>query len=171
MASLNDSSLLYKVGRGALRIWIAFSISSFSLTVVFSILEGDNPLRSDDPYIAGFIAGVTTAFSSMCWVVADWLNASRFRQHVAYIGPLGAMVVSLVLWDNAWPPIEAQGLPTIMAVIIACGGVVAYPFHLLKPGRIWPALVSSLGVLFVFGYLCAAIHISMVHSELRPTWD
>ena len=44
-----------------LRIWIAFSVSSFVVLLVHCVLDHDNPLRSDDPYIMEQGSRVRTA--------------------------------------------------------------------------------------------------------------
>ena len=45
------------VGTIALRSWLAFSTLAVVGFVVFLFLDGDDPLRSDDPYIVGLFLG------------------------------------------------------------------------------------------------------------------
>lgn len=152
-----------RIGASALRVWIAFSVSSFVVATAFSILDGDNPLRSDDPYIPGFLAAMFTSSFSLCWVAADWLGSSVSKQHFAYFVPLVLLVGLLLIWDFVFPPIEGQGLPTFLAIAVSVGGVAAYPFHFLKLVRASVILASIPGIVCLIGYSCARITMAIAN--------
>jgi len=149
---LSNVPLSQFAGYSVLRVWSAFSVSSFLVAALFCIWDGANPLRSDDPYCVGLIAGASTAIVSLCWVVANWWGWPGWRRHGAYFVPLVLMVLCLALIDVlSSPEAEGQGLPTLFAAAIAVGGVAAYPVHLLNGGTKWLIVVSGLGVLLLLG--------------------
>jgi hypothetical protein len=136
-----------------------FSFSSLLVAAVFSVWLGSNPLRSDDPYVPGFISGASTVMVSLCWSGARWLDWGPWRRHFAYFVPLILLVVSLITLDIVDAAGEGQGIPTILAYAVAVGGLAGYPIHFLKGGSVWTFLASVLGVLLLLGYASALTHV------------
>ncbi len=156
---MNRTSLIQRLSASAIRGWAAFSISSFLVSAAFSVWLGSNPLRSDDPYVPGFISGLSTAMLSLCWSGARWLDWGPWRRHCAYFVPLVLMIASLLTLDIVDAAGEGQGIPTILAIAVAVGGLTGYPIHLLKDGSMWTILAAILGVLLLLGYASALTHV------------
>lgn len=150
---------IQKLSSSALRGWAAFSVSSFLVSAAFSVWLGSNPLRSDDPYVPGFISGMSTAMLSLCWSGARWLDWGQWQRHCLYFVPLVLMVGFLLTLDMVDAAGEAQGIPTILAVAVAIGGLAGYPIHLLKDGSMWTILAAIPGVLLLLGYASALTHV------------
>ena len=148
---------LTRIGTAALRVWIAFSVSSFVVAVAACILDGDNPMRSDDPYLVGFIVATCTALFSLCWGIAICIGVSESKQCVVYFMPLVLLVGLLLISDFAFTPIEGRGLPTFFAIAITLGAIVVYPLHALKLNKVSVTCASIPGILCFIGYSCALV--------------
>lgn len=156
---MNTTSLIQRLSSSALRGWAAFSVSSFLVSAVFCIWLRSNPLLSDDPYIPGFISGMSTAMLSLCWSGARWLDWGPWRRHCVYFVPLVLMVGFLLTLDMVDAAGEGQGIPTVLATAVAGGGLAGYPIHLLKDGSMWTVLAAIPGVLLLLGYASALTHV------------
>ncbi len=150
---------IQELSYGALRVWAVFSVSSFLVSAVFSFWLGSNPLRSDEPYVPGFISGASTVMASLCWSGARRVDWGPWRRHCAYFVPLILLVVSLITLDVVDAAGEAQGIPTILAYAVAVGGLAGYPIQILKNGSVWIFAASVLGVLLLLGYASALTHV------------
>ena len=155
MTSTNSLSARIRVG--AVRTWIAFSVSSFTFAVLFAIFDGDNPLRSDDPYILGLTVAAFTAGFSCLLATAYCFRLSSVVQRMAYFIPLSLIGVTLIVLDAAFPPPEGQGIPTMLAIVIAACGCLAYPLHSLKLTPVSVTLASIPGLVFLTGYACTLV--------------
>jgi hypothetical protein len=69
------------------------------------------------------------------------------------------MVAFLLTLDIVDAAGEAQGIPTILAVAVAIGGLAGYPIHLLKDGSVWTFSAAALGILLLLGYASALTHV------------
>ena len=156
----STKSLPARIRVGAVRTWIAFSVSSFTFAVLFAIFDGDNPLRSDDPYILGLIAAAFTAGFSCFLATAYCLGLSSVVQRMAYFIPLSLIAAALIVFDFASPSPEGQGIPTMLAIVIAISGCLAYPLHSLKLTPVSVTLASIPGLVFMIGYACALVAIA-----------
>jgi hypothetical protein len=145
-----------------LRGWLAFSISAFAVALVLAVLDQDNLLRSDDPYIPGCFAGAFCAFFALLGGGAGAICGSRIKELAAYFGPVVAISGALVLMDLVPSP-EGQGIPTIIGVLIAVSGTAAYPFSRIPLTKRFVVYASIPGILFIIGYSCAIISMSLRH--------
>jgi hypothetical protein len=76
-------ALIARVPVALLRTWLAFSVTAFVAALVFSLLDGDNLLRSDDPYLAGGFAAVFCAGFSLLFGVTGAFGRSSLKQWLA----------------------------------------------------------------------------------------
>lgn len=137
---------------GFLRIWIAFSVTSFVTAIGFSLFFHDNLLQSDDPYLAGALAGVFGAFFTLCAVIADAYDKSCWKRYLAFLGSVGTSVVLLLLWDWAIVGSEGHGIPTFIAILAIGSGILAFPLFRLELTLRKVILTSVPGFLVGAGY-------------------
>jgi hypothetical protein len=139
-----------------LRMWLTFSIVAFVLAVVFCVVERDNPLRSDDPYIpAGIVAAFCAGFA-LIYGVAQALSGSPIKQLAAYFGSVVGFSVFCIAVDFAAPSPEGQGILALFGVLIAVSGAATYPLLRIPLTKLCLVCASIPAVLYVFGYACAA---------------
>jgi hypothetical protein len=140
-----------------LRTWLAFSVVSFVVAVVCSVVDHDNPLKSDDPYIVGGIAGGFCAgFAFVCSVVGE-LGGSRTKQLLAYFGLVLSVSVFLIVVDVAMPSPEGQGILTLFGVLIAVSSAATYPLLKIPLTKLSLVCASIPGIIYLLGYVCATI--------------
>jgi len=156
---VNRTLPIQELSYGALRVWAAFSVSSFLVSAVFSVWLGSNPLRSDEPYIPGLFSGASTVMVSLSSSGVRWLDWGPWRRHCAYFIPLILLVVALITLDIVDAAGEGQGIPTILAIAVAVGGLAGYPIQFMKNGSIWLFSASALGILLLLGYASALTHV------------
>ena len=134
------------------RTWLAFSVMTFAGAVAGIVLDGDNPLHSDDPYLMGFVSAIAPTFCTASASIAAYRRRSPKAQRVAYFLPLAGMVGLLLVWDAVVTMAEGQGLATFAAVVIAAGGLLAYPLRASRLDR-WSLIVGSIpGIMCLVGY-------------------
>ncbi|QDU47457.1 hypothetical protein Mal52_59880 [Symmachiella dynata] len=146
---------------GFLRIWIAFSVTSFVTAIGFSLFFHDNLLRSDDPYLAGALAGGFGAFFTFCAVIAAAYDKSAWKRRLAFLASVGISVVLLLLWDWMIEGSEGHGMPTFFAILALGSGILAFPLLRLDLTLRTVILTSVPGFLVGAGYCCAANWMAM----------
>ncbi|WP_339908361.1 hypothetical protein [Symmachiella dynata] len=146
---------------GFLRIWTAFSVTSFVAAIGFSLYFHDNLLRSDDPYLAGALAGGFGAFFTFCAVIAAAYDKSCWKRYLAFLGSVGISVVLLLLWDWMIEGSEGHGIPTFYAILASGSGILAFPLFRLDLTLRTVILTSVPGFLVGAGYCSAANWMAM----------
>ena len=102
------SRLAWGVREVAQRTWLAFCGAAILSGTAMCLVDGDHPLRSDDPYLVGMLFGGLAAFLAAVSAIAEiWLGEGR-RNHIA-------LLIVCALWCCCWTAteffaIEGQGL-------------------------------------------------------------
>jgi len=146
------------------RTWVAFSVAAFAVAVLLgALVERENFLESDDPYIPGLIVGVFCAGLALLRSLAEVAGASVNVRRLVYFAALAAVVVFLVGYDLLYVTGEGDGILTLFGGLIALIGAAVYPFVAARPGKLYLVLASIPGVLFVAGYF----HVIMAMAASR----
>jgi hypothetical protein len=146
------------LGMAAWKAWLVFSLTAVVGAVLFIFLDGDNPLRSDDPYIAGNLFGGVAAVLAVFHVLVWESTGKRRVAHVA-----SAVLLSLwcgFLFVSSLTPSEGSGILKYLSVTSLAAGMLAWPLVNFELGRKWEIAISCLGVLFWLGYVQVAIHMA-----------
>ncbi|MCD4726526.1 MAG: hypothetical protein K8R46_02620 [Pirellulales bacterium] len=129
----------------AARVWLVFCSLSFLFALLFLLISGCNPLRSDDPYLVGFLfggIGICLAlvyssaelikkdgyFKDVIWLVAcglwcaflclEWHCASSVGQEIMlYSLLIGSLITAAVEW-----PLLRFGVPHTFYAITSIAG-------------------------------------------------
>ena len=83
---MNSKTLIRVIGNLVLRGWLVFSVLAAIGFVLWLIMDRDDPLHSDDPYLAGLFVGIVGACLSSVYTVMESI-AQRFRRrHLTDLG-------------------------------------------------------------------------------------
>jgi hypothetical protein len=134
------------------RAWIAFSLTSFAMAVGSLIIDYDNPLRSDDPYLAGGIAGLFASVFASLLAMAQELGASAAKKYSIYSISLVTPVLLLLAIDAFAPPYEGQGIPSVLAAVVGMAGIAAFFMQFISESRPTILVCSIPGALYFLGY-------------------
>lgn len=148
-----------------LRTWISFSVSASAVALVFAAIDGDSLLASDDPYIAGALAGGFCALFAFLHTLVKVLGGSLARRRLAYFSPMLGLLAISIAADTAFPSSEGQGIPTFLGVLVAISAAASYPLVGIRMTKTVAACASIPGILFVVGYCIAR---SAMTSRLGP---
>lgn len=139
------------------RAWLAFCLLSFLFALAFLLLDGDNPLRSDDPYIVGFLFGSIGACHTLVYSAAEWLKQGKRFKHVIWLLALALWCALLCLtW---WSAAEGRGI--ILHILMGSLIVAAVEWPLLRFGvpRTFYAITSIAGATLIGLYLYVATQV------------
>ena len=92
------------------RAWVAFVIIAVLAGVAFTI-DGDDPLRSDDPYVLGYACGVFAAAMALVYTAAERMCKSRRSASACYFALLGLWCLFLFGALGSWH--QLRGPPSI----------------------------------------------------------
>lgn len=132
------------------------------------LVDGDHPLRSDDPYLVGLLFGGLAAFLSATIALADFWFEKRRGKSVAYLIVCG-------LWCSFWTAAEftaneGQGvgfsIMTLGLLVVAATWLYLRSFICRElcrwhPTRLVSTLLSIFGGLFLLLYLYVATCVLM----------
>lgn len=156
MPSNNSNNWKHIVLRAFGRAWFAGSAVALPAFVFFAFMDGDNPLYSDDPYIAGLLCGMVAAIFAVLYSIIE-----RIPKIARYKGFFCGML--LLIWcsiffigDLMTPNSECPGVGILIATFSFISGVAAWILCKLRLPRWFILLVSSGGVLLLimYGVVC-----------------
>ena len=134
-------------GVALLRAWLVFSVIAVLGVVVSLILDGDNLLESDDPYIVGSVFGCICACLTFVYTVAEALKKDGCTKDLIY-----TVVLSLwcaLLWVGSCGPGEGAGFIGFFAIGSLVGGALAWLLCSFKLPNKVSAAICVVGILFV----------------------
>lgn len=141
-----------------MRAWLAFSALGSLGFAAFLYMDGDHPLQSDDPYIAGFTFGGIAAGLAIVYTVAETIAKRVGRMQirdVGYAAPLAAWI--LLLWAGSCAGGEGAEIGAYAAVASLIIGVLTYPLCRFRMPQALTVIVACLGVVLVAMY-CVVYH-------------
>ncbi|MBN1393492.1 MAG: hypothetical protein JW959_00475 [Pirellulales bacterium] len=141
----------------AAHAWLVYCSASFLFALAFLILDGDNPLQSDDPYIVGFTFGVIGACHSLFYSMVEAFTRGNRPKHVIWF-------IAMVLWCAFlclawWNALEGQGM--ILSILFGSLIVAAIEWPLLyfRTSRAAYITASVIGVTQIGLYLYVATQV------------
>ncbi|MGC3966229.1 MAG: hypothetical protein QM775_02295 [Pirellulales bacterium] len=147
-----------------LRAWIGFVVTAWLGLAAMWYFDGDNLLRSDDSYIAGFFCGAFAAAAAVVYTLLERLTSSRLKASLSYFALVAAWCASLILLTMNAP--EARELGPLGAVVHGVTGFVAWLCFLRTPHRGVLLVASFFGLLFIGLYAYVDWQMSVRRSEL-----
>ena len=112
------------------RAWLAFCLLSFLFALAFLLIDGNNPLRSDDPYIVGFLFGSIGACHTLVYSAAELIKKDGYFKDVIWLVACGLWCALLYLtW---WSAVEGRGI--ILYILVGSLIVAAVEWPLLRFG-------------------------------------
>jgi hypothetical protein len=139
------------------RAWVAFVIIGVLAGIAVLALDGDDPLRSDDPYVAGFACGVFAAVMALVFTVAERVCKSRWSASAWYFALLGLWCLFLFwcAWEFAGTE-GAKAYPYVAggSVII---GVISWPLFFWRRLPLAVVLAASLIGLIAFAMFAIVV--------------
>lgn len=135
------------------RVWLTFSLVAFGTALVASILDGDHLLRSDDPYIVGFLVGGACTLFSFTRLLAGVFGGTSAKQWIAYFVTLVVLSGCLIVWDLLELSLEGSGLGILFGTFVGLGGLLAFPIQILRLNMLRIMIASLPGILFLFGFV------------------
>ena len=138
------------------RAWVAFSLVAMLGLVVAEIMEPENLLVSDDPYLAGAVFGAIAAGMAAVYSLAELPGWHRVVYPVAVCS---WCVLLLVVGCSGG---EGSGMALFIAQGSVVSALVSWAVCRMRIGRVWIA-VAALGVAFVAMY-------AFVASRMAARW-
>jgi hypothetical protein len=148
----NLNTMLRKfVYTSLVRFWLGFAALSVLGWAAFLVLDGKNPLRSDDPYIVGFLCGGFAGAMGVVYSLVEKACASRLCGFMCYCSILllwGMLLVTL----TAQAP-EAAEIGRYLAFAHVASGAISWPLFGFRIPRSIVVLISGAGlaVLLMYG--------------------
>lgn len=117
-----------------LRVCLAANALGIVGFVVALGLGHDDPLRSDDPYILGFLFGGFAACSAIVYTIFENVGRRCNRPYLTEVGYVSAIAVwCLLLWLASLRAPEMPEVLIYMAIASAAVGLLAYPLCRFVP--------------------------------------
>ena len=147
---------------GLLRAWLAFVIIATPIAIVAAALDGDNLLKSDDPYVLGFALGSIAAAMAGIYTVAE-----RIRRNRAWIA--GCYFAVLTVWcafllAGSMLGSESEGAEILLYAAGASMfvGIAVWPLFPRRASRkgVVVLSVAGLGMFALYG-------VTVLHMRLR----
>jgi hypothetical protein len=143
-----------------LRAWLAFSALAIIGASTFLIIDRDDPLRSDDPYLAGIFLGIVAACATAVYSVAEKIGQHFGREGLrdrVYVGALTAWCLFWWLCSFA----GGNGIGAIYSAVSLGSGSLTWPLcRFALPGTV-VAAISCGGALLLAMYCVVAVRMAL----------
>ena len=124
-------------------------------------MDGDNPLRSDDSYLAGFFAGMVAAIFALLYSTIEKIPKIASLKELFY----GLFLFIWCLFFSTISPnnSEIAGITTFIAICSLVVGIAVWILCKLRLPRWLMLLVSSTGVLLLIMYAIVCFRMAQRH--------
>lgn len=155
---IDKQAVLPKIGAfiwlAATRSWLAFCLMSFLFALVFLLIDGDNPLRSDDPYVVGFFFGCIGACLALLYSMVELIKKGGWFKDAVYFVCCGLWTVFLLLAGrNA---IEGRWLINYIMLGSLIAAAVEWPLLRFRAPRVLYAIASIACAVLIGLYMFVA---------------
>jgi hypothetical protein len=141
-------------GRILLRSGAGFGLAGAAGFALYLLLDGDNPLRSDDPYLVGFLLGAVGAASAAIYTLFETFVRRPIIVDFVHFGLLGLWALMLLVSELF--VIEGQGYPTYFAAGSVFAGTIAWPPCRFRIPTWFAVGASLLGIAMAVTYFVVA---------------
>ena len=145
-----------------LRCWLGFSALTVLGWAAFLVIDGDNPLRSDDPYLVGLICGVFAAVMGLLYSLLEKACTSRTLSTTCYLAIL-CLWAFLFITLSAQAP-EGADIARFIAIAQLLSGVISWPLFAFKIPHGVIALLSGTGLAVLVMYGVVVVRMASMHS-------
>lgn len=135
------------------RAWLAFSVLAIVGFTVFLFIDRDDPLRSDDPYLVGFIFGMVAAGLAAVYTAIEIFAQRLNLRHLS--GFTYSVVLAgwcALMWALSRRGGEGAELFVYFAVASLGIGLLTYPLCRFRIPRTFAVIISGMGGLIVIMY-------------------
>ena len=153
---MNWKNLKQLVMTALRRAWLAMCTLGTVGFLWFWIVDGDNPLRSDDPYLVGLIFGMFAACLAIIYTATESIGRRvGWRRFQDFAYPIVLAAWCLFLWGNSLRGGEAAAVLSVACVASLIVGALTYPVCRFDVPRRLAVTVSCIAVVLLAMY-CAA---------------
>ena len=150
------------------RGWIAFVLVALLGGGAWIVLDGDNPLESDDPYIAGFASGLFAALAALVYTLLEKLCAGRKTASALYTGLLLAWCAFLLALERVFSGLEGAALYPYVSAASLLSGLFACVTFQWRPHWRTVAILSIVGAAMFVMY---GVAVSRMAAEWKVSVD
>ena len=152
------------VGSGLRRASLAFVVVAYVFGSLFVGVDGDDPLRSDDPYIVGFFCGAVASAMALLYTFVERFVANRDTVSAICFGILSAWCGSLLIARFVDPYGEGAGHLLFFAIASFHSGVIGWLLSRWRvPNRLaW--VIGAAGIVMACLYITVAVRMTLAHS-------
>jgi hypothetical protein len=136
-----------------IRAWCAFSLLSFLFGCWFLLMDGDNLLRSDDPYVVGFLLGGVAAVLTIVYSLAEAVRPGGCFKEVVWLAACSLWCAVLFF---AWRSCEGGEGAEIALFVLAGSAITAaveWPSLRFRLPRMAIAVTSTMSLVMIALYL------------------
>ena len=157
-----DTMFRQLIKTGLLRSWLGFCAVTFLAWAGFLVIDRDNPLRSDDPYVAGFLCGGFAAAMGVVYSLVEKACASRVCVSIVYFAMLASWSMLLVALSAQAP--EGAEIGRFVAVAHLLSGAISWPLFAFRIPRSMVKFISGTGLVVFAMYCVVALRMAAIHS-------
>jgi hypothetical protein len=144
-----------------IRAWCAFSLLSFLFGCWFLLMDGDNLLRSDDPYLVGFLFGGVAAVLAIIYSLAEAVRPGGCFKDVVWLVACSLWCAALFLTWCSCNGGEGGEIALLVLTGSAITAAVEWPLLRFRLPRRAIAVVSTVGVSMISLYLYVVLVVLM----------
>jgi hypothetical protein len=146
------------------RGWLAFVVVACLGGGVAIVLDGDNPLQSDDPYLVGFICGLFAGAAALVYTLVEKHCSSRGTALALYASLLLAWCAFLLALGRVFDGLEGAAFYPYASAASLLSGLFAWITFQWRPHWRSVAILSTLGAAMFVMY---GIAISRMAAEWK----
>ncbi|MEX0715072.1 MAG: hypothetical protein WD066_00725 [Planctomycetaceae bacterium] len=143
------------------RAWLGFTATFILGGAAFILIDGDDPLRSDDPYVVGFATGAFAAVMGVAYSIAESVCGNRWRTSLAYFALVGAWTVFFIAATARAN--EGAEMGRFLAIAHASSAVVCWPLFAFRLPKAAVAAISVAGAAALAMYAIVAARMALDH--------
>jgi hypothetical protein len=141
------------------RAWLGIVGLTVFGFVAYLIIDRDNLLRSDDPYLVGFLLGGIAAGMSLVYSIAERLRASRWWATFCHGLVLCLWAILVLATSNNSS--EAEEMGRVVAGASVVGGAISWPLIAFRIPRNLLVILTAGALTILVMYVVVAVRIAL----------
>jgi hypothetical protein len=151
----SDAGKALSTVRLLLRSAAVFGVVGLAGFLMYFAVDGDDPARSDDPYLVGMMLGFVAAAAAAFYTMLEVFVRRRVVVDLLYFGLLGLWAVFVAA--STWFSLEGQEMGLYVAGASLIAGTLGWPFCRFRIPRTLAILATAGGVVMVAAYVVVAL--------------
>jgi hypothetical protein len=153
--------LLRWIATSMWRAWLGFAgLTVFGFVASYA-MEVENPLRSDDPYLMGFLMGGIAAGMSVVYSIAEKVVGNRWWSSLCY-GAAVCLWAVFVVATSANSP-EGEDIGKLIAIASLVIGALGWPLYAFCVPRGLAVSLTVGALIALVMYVVVAVRMAMRH--------